>query len=121
MTSWTTSFASLVIAGAMVAGVASDASAETARHLYNKGHGYRTQGGGYAYGYNRRRSYGPGPAVGAAIAGTALGIAGLAAGAAAANRYDDGYDAPVYGGPAYGGGYVYAPSGGYVPDEEEPF
>ncbi len=101
----------LAVAGMMVSLVGTDASAETARHLYRKGHS------GY-YGHHYR-TYGRSN-VGPAIAGAALGVIGLAAGAAAANAYerDDyapgyayggyGYAPPPY---AYGGGYGY----GYAP------
>lgn len=52
------------------------------------------------------RNYGHGAAIGAAIAGTALGMMGAAA---AANSYDYGYGYPYgYGGPyQYGYGYGY--------------
>jgi hypothetical protein len=88
----------LILGGLTLAAVGTDASAATARHYYNKGHGYRGYG----------RHYGN-PAVGRAVAGAALGIIGAAAGAAIANRYDDGYG---YGYPYGGQGYVY---GGYPP------
>ena len=100
------------LAGAVLVGTVGDASATTARKLYNRGHGYGYYGGGY----HHHRYYGGNPGVGAAVAGTALGIVGLAAGAAAANRYD--YD-PGYYGPGYAPGY-YAP--GYAPGYDyDPF
>ncbi|GEL44870.1 hypothetical protein MEX01_54610 [Methylorubrum extorquens] len=70
--------------------------------------GFRRGYGGYGYrGYGYRRGIGPGAAIG-------LGIAGLAAGAIAANSYGYGgygYSRPV----GYYGGYGYAPAYGYAP------
>ena len=92
MTSTTKVCTVIALAGAVFAGAVTDASAATARQYRMAGHGYG----------NHR----------AAVAGAALGIVGLAAGAAAADRYDDGYG---YGyGPGYYGQGYYAP-GPYYP------
>lgn len=99
--------AALMVAGVAVSMAGTDASAATARHIYNKGH-Y-----GSAYGHHGYRHYGN-ARVGRAVAGAALGLIGAAAGAAVANSYYD-RDYP-YGGPAYSyGGYPPAPYayGGY--------
>ena len=77
----------------MLAGTIGEASAARASKIYR---------GGRHVGYHQRH-YGN-PAVGAAVAGTALGIIGLAAGAAAANSYEE---------PGYGYGYGYSPGPGY--------
>ncbi|CAO4183660.1 hypothetical protein CFFPNG_04242 [Methylorubrum aminovorans] len=73
-----------------------------------RGVDFRRGYGGYGYrGYGYRRGIGPGAAIG-------LGIAGLAAGAIAANSY--GYGGYGYGRPVgYYGGYGYAPAYGYAP------
>lgn len=96
------------LAGAVLTGTVGDASATTARKIYNRGHGY------YGARYHHRY-YGGNPALGAAVAGTALGIVGLAAGAAAADSYGYG-NGPGYGyGPGYAPGY-YAPAPDYDED-----
>ena len=97
--------AGLVLAGLAMSMAATDASAATARHIYNKGH--------YGHAYRGHyRHYGNG-AAGRAFAGAALGLIGAAAGAAIASRSYDDYP---YGGPGYAyGGYGPAPYayGGY--------
>ena len=102
----------VALAGVMAAISVGDASASVARKQARYGHHYGV-GGGYGGGYYHHRRYGGYP-VGAAVAGTALGVIGLAAGAAAANRgydaydpygYGYGYGAPAYAAPSYGYGY----------------
>lgn len=89
-----------VLIGATLVGATSEASARNR---------YTHSGSGY-YGARHHR----GPDVGGAVAGAALGIIGLAAGAAAADRYYNGYPSYSYG-PGYGDryGYDYHPSYGY--------
>lgn len=97
----------LAVAGLTVSMVGTDASAATARHIYNKGHYGTAYRGHY-------RHYGN-AGVGRAVAGAALGLIGAAAGAAVADHYYNDYGYP-YGGPGYAyGGYAPAPYayGGY--------
>ena len=93
------------LAATALIGVAGDAFAKNNRYTGTGIEGYdRTH---HVY---RRNGLGAGPA----IAGAALGIAGLAAAGVAANRYHEGYPAYGYGdayGPRYG--YDYIPDHGY--------
>ena len=121
----TRGFIGALAVAALLAGVASEASAAPRAHgrVASAGggrvaHGRRIGGRGYA-------RYGRGSNAGPAIAGAALGLIGAATAAAAASQNDNYYGpgsyygggyAPAYGGyaPAYGG---YAPGygGGYYP------
>ena len=96
MISMSRALAAVAISGTMLAGTVTGASAERAYRTFNHGH---------AYGYHRyyRRGYAGNPAVGAAVAGAALGVVGLAAGAAA------------YGNDSYYGRGYYAPDPAYDP------